>query len=242
MQFTFHLSPQQSSRVIQQAVRHRAEVVLEPRGWALDDTLETTLHACDAEVLVVEASDRSEHPLEDLPGMHVDAQIVLGLTRYLCDTHVVDLDRPTGRRAQIVLARPRVLRVTQRRRFRRMMLRPSCRVRLQPIEAPTAEPVAGELLNLSVDGLACRVEQGAAQKVRIGDKMHVAFCPSEAERGFAFGGILRNKTYGASIGHVILGVEFLPEDQDEQARSNRERLREMLYGGPQEPALQEHLV
>jgi len=242
MEFSSELSPPQSRRVLQQAIHYRTELIIEPRGWPLGETLTGVLCGDQEDLLIVEIAAPDEHRLLDgLVGMHLDVQMQLGQTQYVCDTHVVDMDSSDAG-VVLFLARPPVLHLTQRRRFCRVTFRQRCQVHLERPDDPCPKPITGELLNLSVDGLACRVDQLRAGSLKIGDRLHVAFQPAQAELGFLFEAILRNKTEAGTLGRLILGVQFLVKENDADGQSIRRRLSDFLYASPQSAAVREPSV
>ncbi|MBN1347615.1 MAG: PilZ domain-containing protein [Phycisphaerae bacterium] len=231
MQFTFDLSSSQSNRVIDQAIRHRAEVTLEPKGWTDGRVVKAIIRGCDDWLLLVEQVAESDESLESVVGMHIDVQMTLGQTLYLFTTHVVDIDY-TEPEALLLIARPEMLQVTQRRKFQRMTLRSPCSVHLNPRPQGTNGAVTGKLLNLSVEGMACCLGQSAAESVRIGDLIRVGLHPEEAEHGFEFDAVLANKSEAGTEGHVILGIRFDPSNEDLEAQASRQRLCDFLYAKP----------
>ncbi len=238
MRLTFDLGDAQSSRVIDQAIRHRSTVALEPRAWTDDGALSANIRGGDTRSLLVESADGTGPLLETLIGVHVDAQLTLGQTLYLFDTHVVDV-RQDGDKVLLLLARPPILQVSQRRRFQRMTLKSPCTVQLNPRGAGASEPVTGQLLNLSADGMACRLSQAAAQSTRVGEHLRATFHPPEAERGFEFDVVLTNKSKAGTKEHVLLGLQFHLKEADSAAQAERERLCELLYGYEQATVSQE---
>jgi len=241
MPFALDLSLDQSRRTLNQAVRFRSEVVLEPRNWSSGESLTTVLRGDEHLLLLLEVAEIPDRSLTGLIGVHADARMTHGSTQYLFDTHVVDYE-VADERPLLFISRPEVLRVAQRRRFHRMMLRPGCEVHMDSIAAPWSGPFVGELLNLSADGLACRVTRTAAQQMGVGDTMHVAFRPGDGDCDFTLEAILRNKTQAGGDAHVILGMHFLLAPSDIEAQATRRRLCDFLYSGSQAQSMQESQV
>ncbi len=237
MRFSFDLSPGQSDRVIDQAVRHHTVVHLEPQAWTDGRSLKTTLCRCDRKLLVTESASQDDQLLQTLVDMYVNAQMTLGQTLYLFASHVVDVEW-RGSQALLLLARPETLMVPQRRRFQRMTLPSACQVHLSPERAQAFEPVIARLLNLSPEGMACRLTETEAAPIRQGHRLRVAFHPDEAERSFNFLAVLSNKSRAGSPGHLILGLHFQVNQHDHQAQAERQRLRDFLYATPRALATQ----
>jgi len=228
MPFLFDLGFSQSNRVIEQAVRRRAEITLEPRSWPDHEALPVVVFGSGERFLHVETVAKHDLPLESLVGVHLDAQMTLGQTLYIFDSHLTDIDYDRTKPA-LLLNRPRTLKVVQRRRFQRKALRSTCRVHLDPDPGGNGGPVTGELLNLSPDGMACRLGEEAAGSMPVGQRLHVAFCPQDAESGFEFDAVLTNKSQAGSEGNFILGLAFRAGPERRRAKAERERLCEFLY-------------
>jgi len=228
MRFLFDLGLSQSNRVIEQAVRCRAKITLEPRSWPDHEALPVVVLGSDERLLRVETVAEHDLPLESLVGVHLDAQMTLGQTLYLFDSHLAEIDYDRTK-AVLLLDRPKTLQVTQRRRFQRKALRPTCQVRLDPKPGGNGGPVSGELLNLSPDGMACRLVEEAAEPIPVGQRLHVAFCLQDAEPGFEFDAVLTNKSHAGSEGNFILGLAFRAGPKDRRAKAERERLCNFLY-------------
>ncbi len=228
MRFTYDLSPSQSDRIIDQAVRHRAEVVLAPRAWTDEGGLTTRLHGSEGELLLVEGQAGSQSQVESIVGVHIDAQLVLGGTLYLFDSHLVDTDfsKPD---ALLLIARPPVLQVGQRRRFQRRTLMTKCNVRLTWEQDRQPREATGRLLNLSGDGMACRLDAETAEQLEAGGALNVMFHPSEAEMPFEFQGIVTNLSEAGSEGYALLGLQFKFSPDDAASQESRKRLCDMLY-------------
>ncbi len=231
MQFAFALSPSQSRRLLDQAVKHRAEIHLEPRGWMSGESLHVMLLGSDGDLLLARNEAESDQALETLVGMNVDGTTVLGQSLYLFESHVVDIDWSEPQ-ALLLIAKPEVLQVTQRRRFQRMRLRAACPVHISAKRR--RQDFTGQLLNLSPDGLACRIREDDAQILRAGQRISVALHPKEADRGFEFEAVVSNKTPAGTPGHAILGVQFHLREDDFDAQTARERLCDLLYTRPAE--------
>jgi hypothetical protein len=160
MAYAIDLSARQSSRTLEQAVRHHAELSLQPRIWSEDTTVACRLLSIETPIgwqsrrpcLVVEIcgeapsdpscsdpdgaasrnGDLESEPMGTLIGTYCDATIQLGENRYLFCSDVVAVQGPStpGGRSRIYLARPENVQVAQRRRSWRFRPAQSSRVEL----------------------------------------------------------------------------------------------------------------
>lgn len=108
----------------------------------------------------------------------------------------------------------------ERRRSPRSGLREPVRVVMWVGGAtdPLAEPAS--LLNLSADGLACRLSNGAGD-IALDDVVRVAFQLDHPGSGFDFTARVINLTCGATIDKTIIGLEFVAA---EMSPADRDRL------------------
>jgi len=205
MDFAIDLNPRQSARILEQAMRHRAEVILEPRVWPEDRTIPCRLepppdgndpHLRYHPLILIPAltesaanegeqtSVHSLSPKENMPdwqelvGTYCDASINLSEHRYLFEADVIWVEYVSEPSAgcRIYVSCPQCLQVAQRRRYRRITLAQSTQVELH--WGDTEKPAfrsLGWLCNLSADGLACRTDRRTADDVWIGDRVEVCF-------------------------------------------------------------------
>lgn len=228
MRFTYDLSPGQSERIIEQAIRHHAEVILAPRAWTDDGGLDARLCGREGELLILECPLSQDGTTDTLIGVHIDAQMVLGGTLYLFDTHLVDVDHAEPG-TLLLIATPAVLQVAQRRRFQRRTLMSKCNVRLTGGRDDEQWASTGRLLNLSGDGMACRIDEATAKRLKTGDTLHVQFHPAEADTPFEFSSAVTNLSEAGSEGFALLGLQFQLSPEDVISQESRKRLCDMLY-------------
>jgi len=115
----------------------------------------------------------------------------------------------------LVLAAPRELFVLERRRAVRRRLRQGLGVRLEPRRTdaePTEDALTAVILNLSPDGLACRLSTTRTTQLSVADRLLVSFSLAPDNQTFAFIGHIVSITEGGTPGQVVLGIEFLRGD------------------------------
>lgn len=255
MQYAIDLNPRQSSRTLEQAVRHQAHVVLQPRIHPEDVPILCRLtrieHAGGQKgarsylVLVPENSDAADPPtgtpacgsptpetLNAIVGTYCDAIIQLGENRYLFSSDVLGVTgvhTPSEEKA-ICVGRPEVIQVTQRRRFWRFRPARSSQVeiRWKDADGMPAHGI-GWLCNVSADGVACRVETHVADRLGVGEELTVRFgiAPGETER-FTIDASLCSKTPAGTEGTLILGLHFCTGAGHESSAQRAEELGRLL--------------
>ena len=147
MAYALDLSPRQTSRTLEQAIRHEADVEFRPRTNPEDDSIFCRLASAEdhrkvkgqSELLLIplppdqvdpsdaETPNATAEPPPPMPdpdfsalvGVYCDAAILLGDQQFLFSSHVVVVDRPPGDDGgwRLHVVRPDQLQVAQRRRF-----------------------------------------------------------------------------------------------------------------------------
>lgn len=161
MPYAIDLSPRQSARTLEQAVRHQAQVVLEPRLWSDGGQIRCRLAAYEYSVtgrrprsapllLMVDPEDAGspragEPPLDtagelarlqrfnSLLGTYCDAVLELGDHRYMFSADIVRVEPSASAHEgpRLYLSRPEVVQVAQRRRFGRVQLAHSSQIEIR---------------------------------------------------------------------------------------------------------------
>ncbi len=198
MTYALDLSPRQTTRTLEQAVRHQAVVLLAPRVRPDDEPIACRLESiqasrgarsCRAYLTVVSSGDgwpasgengpscpgpapasASIEACADLVGTYCDVIVQLGENRYLFCSDVVGVtvSPEPADEVRIRLARPQTIQVTQRRRSWRIRPARSSQVELR---WTTGDPSAGTGI-----GWLCNVSgDGLACRVdaRVADRLGI---------------------------------------------------------------------
>ncbi len=256
MAYAIDLSPRQCSRTLEQAARHQAIIVLEPRQWAEGESLTGRLQAIRAEAppiagqMLAVMIEPAENPAEtqaaaqsgdrlkfaellsQLPGTYCDAIVQLGDNRYLFSTDVVNAEIPSDKNQPIFMhiTKPETMQVAQRRRFWRFRPGQSAQVELHWGEGGAGPRGAiGWMCNVSGDGLACRIDSRIGDQLWIGDQLSAEFslAPGDPQR-YVLDAVLCNKTPAGTPDQLILGLQFVTGPGHESTVRTAERLRQQL--------------
>ncbi len=212
--YAFDLKPRQAQRVWEQAVRARMTVTLTPRT---DESLQLVgrLHSRTGESFWIELDQAAADDTPALQSVCCDGEIDLAGCRYLFHTNVLAarVDDDPGGPGLIEIARPDVLQVLQRRRFVRAEVQESAPVQLsRGVEGggrTAAWSSTACLLNLSLDGLACRLERAAADGVGVGQVVQTSFALDGAPEPFALDAVIKSKIPAGTEGLVVMGLHLL---------------------------------
>jgi len=230
MSSAIKLDQDASRQAIDSAIRTQAAVVLQSPAFP-DTTINGFLICGDEKALLMEVTGTPEVDASKLDNAPCEGQIYTN-RRYRFSSRITTVPK-WGDSYSIALERPSILRVQDRRRFLRAKLAPSCRVRLQWQNAGKSHQHSACLLNISADGMACRIEDVVAVGIEKRTCLKATFeLPGHASP-IELASMVTNKT-PASEGCTILGLQFVGSGKDTRMIA---ALRIAIEGG--EPAASE---
>lgn len=209
------LSPDDSRRLIESAVSNRAPVILESAKFPAI-TINGALISADEQALLMEVTGTPAVSFDAIVGATVNVQVYD--ERRLTFPTRINAAPQWGRSRAISLDRPRHVQVVERRRFLRAKLAPSSHVTLEWQADGQTHRHTATLLNISIEGIACRVERAAADAIQKRTQLTAMFELPGAGKPFVLRAIVSNKT-PASEGWSILGIQFLRSEREAAALS-----------------------
>ncbi len=224
MRTVIKLDPAATRAAVETAVQHRAPVILESDVFE-GATINGYLVAADPQALLMEVTGRP--PIDPTGLLHVrcDGQ-VYGERRFSFNTQITATPA-WGQTTSIAFARPTEFVVMERRRFLRAKLAPSSKVELSWEKDGSPHRHQAVLLNISTDGLACRIDDATAANIAQHALIEVSFMLPDVEIS-SLSAIVANKVPG-SEGCCLLGLQFVRGEQDARKLS---ALRTALSSGP----------
>jgi hypothetical protein len=220
------LTCRQTARVLEQALRTRAQVELEPRSRQI--TLCGSLTGRESGVLRIDLHDHGrDWPLTGLVGAFCDVKMVLSGDLHQFCTCIVDaVDNALPQ--YLLLAAPEVIQVANRRRFERQPLREPTAVQLWV--AGATSPMAGTLINIAVNGLACRLPRREAEEMLlIDDEVRLRFQLPGQEAACDVPARVCVKTASGRSEYLQVGLEFCTPPPGDPAQPTLDRLRAVLF-------------
>lgn len=210
------LTERQAARVLEQAVRLRAKLEIEPRPELHLDPLWGIVAGREQDLISVELlGARGEAPIRSLMGCMCEARTILAGQLYIFETAIVDVSERTAP-IRIALTAPAMIRVANRRRFGRRAPVDAVPVRMLP--AGAAQPVVGALSDLSRTGLGVRVARaGADGLLLIGDQVDIEFSLPWSKTVYALAAAVCSKTACQGSDEMAIGLEFSPIDATQKA-------------------------
>ncbi|MFQ5423276.1 MAG: PilZ domain-containing protein [Phycisphaerae bacterium] len=220
MQSTTPLDAESTGHALDEAMRSRAQVAIE--APAVPTPINGFLIAADPAALLVQLTGRPNFNPPDLARQDCEVRIH-GAQHYLFPATIESVST-WGRSMAVAVKRPERMGVVERRRFRRRSLAQSSRVVVQWTTGDTRHQHTSALLNVSADGLACRMEEVVAGGIKRDASVSTSFTLPWNHQTFKLDALVTNKT-PASKGSVILGLQFT---QDARAAEPLALLRQLL--------------
>jgi len=202
------LSSTLTSTVLAEAMELHTTVVLWNEGTDGEAIAAGTLTEVEGETLLI----RLDKVLSSEPGIMPGAKLVAAVdshgTRYCFE---VRSPRPLSNltRGEVLrITRPGYLTIEERRRSPRRRFCEPTAVELEWDHVTEHGRVVGDLFNVSIDGLACRVSMNAAAALCEGLAVRVHFALGTPSQKFCLPAKVISLTRAASPQHVLLGMEF----------------------------------
>lgn len=221
--------PSRTTRyVLRSAVNGHARATIRVRGDGFTLECRGSLIAEEESYLIVKLRrhDRSIRSL--LADSPTRVSFDVGAERYVFETPcpVQWDDNDSG---LMRVPKPDELSSSDRRRsLRRRLHRPMC-ITLESGGAGGDWKSEGAMLNLSPDGIACRVPTDRAQCLRIGQTVRVGFDAAAEDRPFDWPARVTNMTKGGTTDHTVVGLEFIREKTNSEDRRRLRRALEDQY-------------
>lgn len=204
MKHNIRLDAQASQHALEQAVHYHAQAVINVPGRD-GVTINGFLLTADASTVLMEVTGKPAIKPASLVGTMVHVEVFSDQRYQFAAT--VQSTPNWGASQALAFVRPTELTVIDRRRFWRARLAPSARVALEWTHCGSRERHNAALLNVSIDGLACRVDKLAASALEVQTSVTARFRMKESSREFQLEALVMNRT-PASDGGFIVGLQF----------------------------------
>lgn len=229
---TIDLTPRHAARILEQAVRSRARLDIEPSAWSDGRTLKGTLWRREGNLLTVDLDQRhgadggDDATMLHLIGAFCDIRTMLQNHAFVFSTCVLDVIEETSP-AKLVIAVPESMQLTNRRRFERTNATVASQVRLWSDEESPA--TVGLLVNIGPEGLAAQfVGPGLADSVMIGDTVRVSFEIAGFEESYKLPSVVCTKALSSDKTILSVGVQFDRDSGDPRVDQSLRQLAAIL--------------
>ncbi len=220
------LDPQASAKALAAASAARAPVWLQAGADDVRMTWCGAMTGVDGSNLTLEVYNLDSGLRAVLGSSILQATVVIDGTACLFDTRCKG-EIPSAQSGVLRVARPLSILVVDRRRSPRRCLRQRCDVALHGTGPSSDWRCLAAMLNLSPDGVACRLPERDAQPVELGEILRLDFRPGGEVEKFRLRGRVVSMTPGGTPEHVLLGMQFIDDDYLESAKA---RLLAVLEG------------
>ena len=220
------LDAQTSSRLLERVQRCNAPMTLAFSQCGEERVIDVQIQNAGAQRLRLTA-EIDERFDDILPSTCLEVQFTLdGQAYFFSSSTLAWVD------TQLEIERPTRLHTWQRRRFMRASVAESAIVTLTEANTPGRIKGEGAMLNVSQDGLACRLNREVADRIDIDERIGVKFQLGQERSCIAFHGRVKSKTAGGSANSIIVGVCFGQDSKDQDART---KLTRLLNKSPNRP-------
>ncbi|MBX3395149.1 MAG: PilZ domain-containing protein [Phycisphaerae bacterium] len=218
MRHAIKLDQDATAQALESAVRQQVPVILESPEFR-GATINGFVIAGDSQAILMKVTGRPAIDLRRVIDTHCDGQIY-GERRFMFRTRITSSPR-WGETQTLAFERPCELVVMERRRFFRASLAPSSKVSLSWTRNGRTHQYQAALLNISADGIACRVEDAVAMNVDRHERLMTSFELPGIDR-IELPATVSNMMPG-SEGCTLLGLQFVCSEKDARKIANLRR-------------------
>lgn len=232
MQQRTQLDAAQAEQVLRQSAERRGQVVIESAAF---DRIKMNgfVRSCDAQALLIEITGRP--PVQQPALIHARCRICLYCGgRYEFETTITSVPC-WGDRRSVAVSRPAAVLEVERRRFNRAALAPSSTVTVARLHDGRLSRWTANLLNISADGMACKVGAVVGESAQPGSDVDLSFRLPGLDEEYRLSACVSNRT-PTGDGGTILGLQFV---RDGESGRQLEALRRVLASREPEVAYSE---
>ncbi len=219
------LTARQAARVLEQAVRSRVKLEIDPRPEATGALLWGTLEGREDDIFLVNLyHPGAQAALPHLVGAMCDVRMILSDQLCMFSSFVVDV-RDNTVPQRLTLAVPDTIQVANRRRFTRKTPTEPVPVRLSL--GPAQGNFVAILCNIGPTGLGCRTTNPELDEaLLIGDEVQLEFVLPWAHDVFTVRASVCTKNGTGEEGHMTVGFDFNLAQSDASLESLRAALND----------------
>lgn len=221
------LTPRQANRLLEQAIRIRAQIEIAPRYLAEGTAVRGMFVGREGSMLHVELISRAaDCATGGMIGAFCEVQSAIGGQVVLFSSCILDVIEQTST-TRIMLAMPDVVQVSNRRRFERTNATIASEVRL--VQDGQYSQSVGLLANISPDGIGCTFESGEINDlVLVGEPVRVSFELAGCDDAFELPVTICNKAVSRDQAQLTVGMEFDVQPESAGDVQTLQRLRSLL--------------
>jgi len=217
-----------SGRLLADVIRDKKAIRLYADDFRPDDALSGIVVGGDEHRIIVETAPLSRRTRAMFSARDLRARIDVCGCRYSFATRCVDMSADLAA-DRLRIVRPTVIEVVERRRSARRQLRAPADALIRPTGGGEDWSLCADVLNVSADGIACRMDAEPAARLQVGRQIGVTLRLDTASEGFALTALVISVIEASTPARVIVGMEFV---KDGRWRASCARLRAALEPRP----------
>jgi hypothetical protein len=218
------LDEQTTAALLSKCVQQLACVYVRPAGEKGGLAISGTVTGSEDSCLTLEFERLDRGNMDGLVGTVLDVTVEIDQVRYTFEAGCVD-GSAAVESTTLRVRQPERMALADRRRSPRRRLQGRTQVSLTGAEADVDWHAQAVMLNLSTEGIACRLAEHDAERLRIGHTLCLAFCVGASATPLELNANVSNITEGGTPGQVVVGLAFIA---DEQLASHRSKLQQAL--------------
>ena len=222
------LDGETTNRVLRTAIEERAAVQVRAdcAGWELAGCA-----ACiseDGSHLILELENADPQTQAILESSPLQLSMEVAGAQYCFETRFADQTAEVEPGVVRVL-KPATITLAERRRSLRRRLRKPTEVALQASGPDDRWHCTAAMLNLSLEGIACRICAQNAELVDIGQTLRVGFQLDASAPALDLNGRIISITQGGTPDHLVVGLVFIVDRRLEASRATLRKALETTY-------------
>jgi len=227
--YAYDLGSRQADRVIEQAVRSRANVWAETIDQSQPRGISGYLISCNSEVITIQLNSTGLDSFTPITGQYYQILISLSETRYLTVSDLLEIQKKVDC-VILVFSRPKNMQVLQRRKFHRHVPGQAFPVYLsweenEELGKKAQTPALGQIKDLSMHGMCVRVPDHLDNHLFIGDMVYLRFSINVRDQELFTSATICHKEFFKDQAEMVLGLQFVGNEQNDDFHT---RLRTAL--------------
>ncbi len=207
MQGLLDLTHRQAVRVLEQALRTRARVEIEPSAG--DWSISGYLAGREGDLLRVDLHDRGrDWPLTPLAGALCEVGMLLDGQMYRFSSCILTAEA-AGAAQRVILSAPAVVQVCNRRRYDRRSCPEAPVIQVFTQNQPGA--LVGTISEIGLGGLACLLPGAADEELLIDEVVRLRFELPGGDETYELSACVCLKNASQQRDDLIVGLEFCPD-------------------------------
>lgn len=227
-EFAFDLTERQASRALEQSVRTRASIWMDPPETSNALSFGAHVVGVDSQIITLSVPKDTVAQPEHLIGRYFDAVLTVGTQQYLMTLNVLDAIASQDD-TRVVVGRPKLVQVAQRRSHWRLEMPYPVPVEVHwSSQDDNPKMVKGHLRDITIRGAAVLVEPWSESYILIGETVRITLTFPGIDGRMTWPAVVCNKSHSEDLQQLLVGVQFDIDSSNAGMLESREQLRDMI--------------